>query len=153
MIFVMWLLMISPLQKEQFLDVFLAAFLPHNRSTNEQLTDYFYKKISHRLNNGQPICAAYVDNRMVGYAMFERWEDSSYYLAEMAVIPEYQLRGIGKQLVFSIFERDPSTKKILLITRNTNKGAQAFYEKIGFKPSSFQHPQYPEGFVGYEFSP
>ena len=80
-----------------------------------------------------------------------KWEGQSYYLAEMAVLPEYQCQGIGKKLVFSIFDKDPNAKKILLVTKKDNKGSQSFYEKIGFKHSSFQHPNYSKDFIGYEF--
>lgn len=69
----------------------------------------------------------------------------------MAVLPEYQRRGIGRQLVFSIFDQDQDVEKILLVTGKDNTSAHSFYEKIGFKPSSFLHPDYPENFIGYEF--
>jgi ribosomal protein S18 acetylase RimI-like enzyme len=89
---------------------------------------------------------------MIGFAIFEKWGGQNYYLAEMAVLPEYQRRGIGKQLVFSIFDKDQAAEKILLVTEKSNTWSQSFYEKIGFKHSSFQHPDYPENFIGYELS-
>ena len=91
-------------------------------------------------------------DKLVAFAIFEKWEAQSYYLAEMAVLPGYQQKGIGKQLVFSIFAEDPEAKKILLVTEKNNRWAQAFYEKIGFKASPFQHPNYPKDFTGYEFN-
>lgn len=152
MILFNWLVLIAPTQIEQVFAVFLSAFLSQGRATTEQLSDYFNKKIIPRLEEGQLICSAFDDDRMVGFAIFEKWEGQSYYLAEMAVLPEYQHQGIGKQLVFSIFDKDQGTEKILLVTEKANKWSQSFYKKIGFKHSSFQHPDYPENFIGYEFS-
>lgn len=147
-----WLLLITPIQTEQLFTLFLSAFLPQGRSTIEQLSNYFNKKIAPRLEKGQLIYAVFDNDRMIGFAIFEKWEEKSYYLAEMAILPEYQRRGIGKQLVFSIFDKDQSAEKILLVTEKGNREAHSFYEKIGFKSSSFQHPDYPENFIGYEFS-
>lgn len=147
-----WLLLTNPyLQTESILDVFLKAFLPQGRSNTEQLTDYFYKKIKPRLDENQLTITVWDQNKIVAFAIFEKWREKSYYLAEMAILPEYQRRGIGKQLVFSIFDKDQAANKILLVTEKENKWAQAFYEKIGFKPSSFQHPDYPENFIAYEY--
>lgn len=151
MLLLTWILSISPIQTEQLLNVFLSAFLPQGLSNIEQLSSYFDKKIMPRLETGQPILAAYDKDKIVGFAIFEKWEKQSYYLAEMAVLPEYQRQGIGKQLVFSIFDQDQDAEKILLVTAKNNRWSQAFYEKIGFKRSSFQYPNYPESFLGYEF--
>lgn len=145
------LVLLTKAHKEQVYGIFLSAFLPQSPSTYDNLTEYFKRKISPRLERDDPIYVAYVGNTMVGFAMFEKWAERSYYLAEMAVSPEYQRRGIGKQLVFSILSEERAVEKILLITRNNNRVAQSFYEKVGFKPSSFQHPEYPENFIGYEY--
>lgn len=91
-----WLLSTSPIQSNQILDVFLSAFLPQCRANAEQLTDYFNKKFLPRIEKKQLINAAFDNTRMVGFAIFEKWSEESYYLAEMAVLPEYQGRGIGK---------------------------------------------------------
>ena len=152
MVIFTWLLLISPIQSEQLLDVFLSAFLAQNRLNTEELSSYFDKKIMPRFEKqGQLIHVAYDKEKIVGFAIFEKWEGQSYYLAEMAVLPEYQRQGIGKQLVFSIFDKDQAAEKILLVTEKDNIWSQSFYEKIGFKHSSFQHPDYPENFIGYEF--
>ncbi len=148
-----WLSFISPLESNQILDVLLSAFLPQGRESSENLSKYFDEKISPRLEKDHLIHSVFDQDKMVGFVIFEKWERKSYYLAEMAVLPEYQGEGIGKQLVFSIFDKDPSAEKILLLTEKANPWAQSFYEKIGFKRCSFEHPNYPIGFMGYEFCP
>jgi len=151
MILLTWILLVTPPQTEQFLHVFLSAFLPQGRLNTLQLSSYFEKKIMPRLEAGQWSIVALDKDKIVGFAIYEKWDEKSYYLAEMAVLPEYQRQGIGKQLVFSIFDQDQDAEKILLVTEKGNQWSQAFYEKIGFKHSSFQHPDYPENFIGYEF--
>lgn len=130
---------------------FYLLFLPQNRSTTEKLSKYFDQKIIPRLNNKHLIHIAYDHDKMIGFSIFEKWKKKSYYLSEMAVLPEYQGRGIGKQLAFSIFSKTPEAIKLVLVTEKQNKWSQSFYEKIGFTLSSFQHPDYPENFIGYEF--
>ncbi len=152
MVALTWLLLKNPfLEIGSILDVFLKAFLPQGRSNIEQLSDYFYNKIKPRLEADQLTITVWDQDKLVAFAIFEKWEEQTYYLAEMAVLPEYQQKGIGKQLVFSIFDKDLEANKIVLVTEQKNKSAQAFYEKIGFKRSSFQHPNYPKNFIGYEF--
>lgn len=148
----MIILLTAPIQTEQVFNVFLFAFLPQGRATAEQLSAYFNKKIIPRLEKGKLIYSAFDNDKMIGFAIFEPWDDQSYYLAEMAVLPNYQRKGIGKQLVFSIMQKELTVRKILLVTEKANLWSQSFYEKIGFKRSSFQHPDYPENFIGYEFS-
>jgi ribosomal protein S18 acetylase RimI-like enzyme len=56
------------------------------------------------------------------------------YLDLLAVMPGTQKKGIGKALVFSVFDHMPRIKKIYLRTSASpyNKNTQAFYEHIGF---------------------
>lgn len=151
MVIFAWITPITHEQTEQIFDLFLAAFLPQGRSTKEHLTTYFNQKIAPRFEKGQPTYVAMDKQKIIGFALFQHWDKSCYYLAEMALLPEYQGRGVGKKLIFSIFEKDPATKRILLITEKENRLAQGFYEKVGFQPSSFIHPEYPENFTGYEY--
>ena len=147
-----WMLFITPIQVDQIYDVYLSAFQPQNRFKPGELEDYFAEKFVPRLEKPLILCAAIDHHRIVGYALFEKLS-TSYYLAEMAVHPDYQGKGVGKKLVFSIFEKDPAAKKIVLLTEIENRWSKPFYEKIGFKPSTFQLPDYsPEIFTGYEFS-
>ncbi len=150
-----WISSPTSFQTCQIYDIFMSAFLPQGRSDRKQLSDYFQKKIMPRfenhIENKQLIRVTFDDEKIVGFAIFERWPQQSYYLAEMAILPDYQRQGIGKKLVFSILDRDQGTKKIVLVTETANRSAQSFYEKIGFEKSLFEHPDYPENFVSYEF--
>ena len=153
MILITWLMLLSSAQKTEVFDAYLSAFLAQNRLSQEDLTNYFYDKFEPRLDQGGPVCVALKDGKIVAFSVFEKWEEDTYYLAEMAVAADQQHQGIGKKLVFSIFDKDPSAKRIVLLTERANQDSQAFYKAIGFTPSSFQHPNYsPEQFMGFEYS-
>lgn len=147
-----WSERLTPIQVEQSFAVFLSSFLTNDRANEVELTRYFRQKILPRFTQGHLIHIAQDQGTIIGFALFEKWEEQVYYLAEMAIEPAYQRKGIGKKLIFSLFQKDPSAKKILLVTMKTNLKAQQFYQAIGFLASDFQHPDYPENFVGYEYN-
>jgi ribosomal protein S18 acetylase RimI-like enzyme len=142
----------SSSQIKELFDVFLSAFLAQDRLTSESLTTYFHEKIIPRIKREDPLVVLLNQDKIIGFALFEKWGKSAYYLAEMAILPAYQRKGLGKKLTFSVFDKDPFIQKILLVTEIANTWAQAFYESIGFKRSCFVHPDYPIDFIGYEYA-
>ena len=52
------------------------------------------------------------------------------YLADIAVHPQYQGRGLGKAIVLKLTELSAGHKKIILYA---NPGKEPFYQKLGFK--------------------
>ena len=147
-----WLKNTSSFQIDQIFKVFLQSFLPQGHSTEKQLTLYFTEKITPRIKSKQLLYTVSHQEQIIGFVLFEKWKEQNYYLAEMAILPKYQLQGLGKQLVFSIFHRVPHLRKILLVTRIDNTWAQSFYLALGFQRSLFRHPNYPDNFIGYEYS-
>ena len=109
------------------------------------------------------IAAAYVAvakdtvNHVIAFALFEERSVADYLAARLikviegkavdaaeqnqvlvsflVVAPEAQKRGIGKALLFSVFEHCQHIKKIYLTTSadEFNKNAQDFLEHVGFK--------------------
>ena len=53
------------------------------------------------------------------------------YLCDIAVHPDFQGQGTGKEIVKKLIELSKGHKKIILYA---NPGREGFYEKIGFKP-------------------
>lgn len=80
---------------------------------------------------------AYLDDKLVGWATFEREKQNAVYMDLLIVMPEYQGMGIGKQLVQSLVNlgvmKDLQAVNVLL--RKTNKAGAGFYECIGFVPN------------------
>jgi ribosomal protein S18 acetylase RimI-like enzyme len=52
------------------------------------------------------------------------------YICDIAVDPEYQSRGLGKNIVLKLVELSAGHKKIILYA---NPGKEGFYAKLGFK--------------------
>lgn len=50
------------------------------------------------------------------------------FIADLAVVEEYQRRGIGKKMLFKTREIAPSARLILFAAEN----AEGFYQKLGF---------------------
>ena len=67
-----WLLLSTSFPSEHLFDVFISAFLPQNRSNTEQLSDYFNKKITPRLEKGHLIYTAFDKNRIISFVIFEK---------------------------------------------------------------------------------
>jgi ribosomal protein S18 acetylase RimI-like enzyme len=52
------------------------------------------------------------------------------YICDVAVLPSYQGRGLGRELVSRLVELSKGHKKIILYAA---KGKEPFYQKLGFK--------------------
>ena len=52
------------------------------------------------------------------------------YICDIAIHPEYQGKGLGKQIVLSLIKHSEGHKKIILYA---NPGKEGFYSKLGFK--------------------
>lgn len=75
------------------------------------------------------------------------------YIRQMSVEPEFQRQGIGRQLIFSLFDQFPDTKKVVVITRKVNQPSTDFYHSIGFTNSSYIHEGYnPKHYFGMEWN-
>lgn len=97
-------------------------------------------------------CIAKINGEVIGFATFEKTKNpEEIYVSQLAVAQEFQGKGIGRQLIFSILEKQKGIKKMVVITRKVNEVAKKFYHAIGFKTSSYMHPDYnPAWYVGYE---
>ena len=52
------------------------------------------------------------------------------YICDIAIHPEYQGMGLGKQIVKYLIEKSRGHKKVILYA---NPGKEGFYSKLGFK--------------------
>ena len=89
--------------------------------------------------------SAFLDDEPVGYALFFLREPSSPFLQpsyrsvqldQLAVLPEYQGRGIGGLLLDRVeqFCREKNVDRLQLSVWITNFSAREFYRKRGFEP-------------------
>jgi GNAT superfamily N-acetyltransferase len=72
---------------------------------------------------------AYSDGQLVGFG--RAISDGAYQAAvyEMAIVPEFQKRGIGARIMQAILERLPGYNVILY----ASPGKEDFYRKLGFR--------------------
>jgi len=52
------------------------------------------------------------------------------YICDIAIHPDYQGKGLGKQIVQNLIDQSKGHKKIILYA---NPGKEGFYSKLGFK--------------------
>lgn len=72
---------------------------------------------------------AFVDGKMIGFARAISDGVRQAAIYDVALLPEYQGKGIGGMLIESIMQKLPGCNFILY----SNLGKEAFYEKMGFR--------------------
>lgn len=130
-------------------NLFLNSFLENYQRlglTNEDLAtddiaqvlnDYWDVELQSLANKPIRWIVAKIDDEIVGYASFNTEESpDEIYLELLCVKPTYQGQGIGKSLLYSIFQIEDNVKKLSLVTRRVNTSAIGFYKKLGFEESS-----------------
>lgn len=75
-------------------------------------------------------CFVFDDGVLVGVGRALADGVDCSYICDVAVLPAYQGRGIGREIVASLVERSRGHKKIILYAY---PGKEPFYEKLGFK--------------------
>ena len=95
------------------------------------------------------------NDKVLGYASFDVEEKERQileaYIRLLAVAPLAQGKGIGRELVNSILEKQPHLSRLYLVTRRVNEQAIGFYKHIGFQESSDRHEGFdPTLYIGLE---
>ena len=80
-------------------------------------------------SNSMYKCFVYGETKLIGVGRAIADGVDVSYLCDVAVHPEYQRRGIGKQIVRKLLEFSTGYNKILLFT---SMGKEPFYSKLGF---------------------
>ncbi|MDQ6995480.1 MAG: ribosomal protein S18-alanine N-acetyltransferase [Mariprofundaceae bacterium] len=69
---------------------------------------------------------------LIAYLLSQDILDETH-IMQIAVLPDYQRQGIGRQLTQWLFNNKSEQSLILLEVRASNKGAQAMYQGLGFQ--------------------
>lgn len=80
-------------------------------------------------SNSRYKCFVYDDNNLIGVGRALADGVDVSYIADVAVHPDFQGKGIGKTIVSKLVEFSKGHNKIILYT---NPGKEPFYEKLGF---------------------
>ncbi len=89
----------------------------------------------------EAIFLAEIDGSAVGYQVLSLWAGSIRSMAHVGQLgtflrPEFRGRGIGSALFEHAlgFARSHSYRKFVIQVRESNRAAQAFYQRMGFAP-------------------
>ena len=84
---------------------------------------------------------AVVDNRIVAFEWTELYEQHAH-LTRLAVHPDYQGQGIGRQLLYQaiVDALNAGADLITLNTQETNQRSLALYKRFGFIDTGLRMP-------------
>ena len=74
-------------------------------------------------------CFVYADEKLIGAGRALADGLDCAYIADLAVQPDHQGRGLGKAIIRRLVERSSDHKKIILYA---NPGTETFYRGLGF---------------------
>jgi ribosomal-protein-alanine N-acetyltransferase len=111
---------------DDILDIERDAFpkSPYSWATFVNLQWVYPETFLVNVDEGSPARGA----TLVGYIIFSR----DGHILSLAVHPEYRKRGIGKELIQQVIGF-PHVRKVRAEVRKSNRGAQAFYLRLGFR--------------------
>ena len=109
--------------------------------------NYFKEELEHFKHGNLYWIQAFVNGTLAGWATFELEtnEVDAAYMNLLIVSPEFQRKGVGKHLVFSIRSEElfPNIRAINLLIRKVNTQGYLFYRKLGF----FEFDYHRDNFV------
>jgi ribosomal protein S18 acetylase RimI-like enzyme len=81
-------------------------------------------------SNSKFKCFVYEKKRLIGVGRALADGKDCSYICDIAIHPDYQDRGLGKEIVLNLVRLSQGHKKIILYA---NPGKEGFYAKLGFK--------------------
>ncbi len=152
----------SDLQQEErvFIDAFMEAYKDFSLDQLGIADKFAFLKGAFEdvredyLNGTGLLLSATLNGKVIGFVGFKETEkEHEIYISQLAIDPAYWQNGIGKELVFSIFQIKKETTHLVVIPRRINEVARQFYMHLGFTISDYMHPGYdPNKYIGYEWS-
>jgi len=151
--------------KKVFLDAFVTSYnqIPldvlrkPSREAMVQWLDDAFEDVYGDYKNSQTSLwlSAKADDKIIGVLVIDTAKfPEEIYLAELAIDPAYQGKGIASSMIRSLFDQFSECGKFVVITRCANEGAKSLYTHLGFSPSSYIHPGYSrELYTGFEYTP
>lgn len=82
---------------------------------------------------------------LVGSASYEIRSDGTVYISGLVVVPKFQGKGIGRDVMHKILADVSGAKRIELVTHPDNAVALRLYEQLGFSIESRKENYYDDG--------
>lgn len=149
--------------KKVFLDAFVKCYehVPLDvlrKSSREEVAQWLEGAFEemcadHKSSQNSLWLSAKVDDKVVGFLVIDiAQHPEEIYLAQLAVDPGCQGRGIGSSMIRSLFDQFSECGRFVVITRRANEEARGLYRALGFVPSSYMREGYSrEVYTGFEY--
>lgn len=149
--------------KKVFLDAFVKCYgqipldvlrKPSREAMTQWLDDYFEEfYVDYESSKSSLWLSAKANDKIVGFLVIDIAKyPEEIYLAQLAIDPAYQKRGIASSMIRNLFDQFSECARFVLITRCANEEARGLYKTLGFTPSSYMHEGYSrEFFTGFEY--
>lgn len=104
-------------------------------------------RLERTLTHSLMVLGAYEGKQLVGLIRAVGDGETILFIQDLLVLPEYQRRGIGKQLIEALLARFPEVRQRVLLTDDDPK-TRSFYKAAGFVESqqmgviAFYHDQH-----------
>ncbi|MEY4715838.1 GNAT family N-acetyltransferase [Lacticaseibacillus paracasei] len=104
-------------------------------------------RLERALTHSLTVLGAYEGKQLVGLIPAVGDGETILFIQDLLVLPEYQRRGIGKQLIEALLARFPEVRQRVLLTDDDPK-TRSFYKAAGFVESqqvgviAFYHEQH-----------
>lgn len=104
-------------------------------------------RLERALTHSLTVLSAYEGKQLVGLIRAVGDGETILFIQDLLVLPEYQRRGIGKQLIEALLARFPEVRQCVLLTDDDPK-TRSFYKAAGFVESqqmgviAFYHDQH-----------
>jgi ribosomal protein S18 acetylase RimI-like enzyme len=115
----------SDLPFDQLLDLYNSV--GWRNYTSEEQRDL----LPRALHNSTYVISAWDQDRLVGLARGLSDDVSIFYLQDILIHPEYQRKGVGRQLLTNCLERFRHVRQKVLLTDDEEKQL-LFYESLGY---------------------
>jgi GNAT superfamily N-acetyltransferase len=76
------------------------------------------------------------NGNVLGCVAFDKKENNTVYVRQLAVAPEFKGKGLGSLLMYTFLKVWPETYHVGLLTRKLNNMARAFYIALGYTECS-----------------
>ena len=101
-------------------------------------------RIAARVNEvGHGLKPVPTESKLAGYLICSRYADV-WHLMNVAVAPDFRRRGIASSMVRELLGRLEDDARVTLEVRESNAGAIAMYELLGFRAAGTRPGYYPD---------
>lgn len=85
------------------------------------------------------------NGKVIGDTSYEKKSDGTVYISGLAITPEFQGQGIGREVIGTLLKELAGVKKISLVTHPDNKVAIKLYISLGFEIAKRIENYYGDG--------